>query len=171
FMEGSASDAELARFSLKSGQVLLTKDSESWQDIGVPAFVAEDMPGVVCGYHLSILDPGPELDGGYLAWLCRSAALNDQFKLGSNGVTRFGLGQYPLKTALVAVPPIEVQQRIARFLDEKTARIDALIEKKQVLLERLAEKRQALITRAVTQGLNPDVPMKQIGRQSARDRS
>jgi type I restriction enzyme S subunit len=163
FMEGSASDAELARFCLKSGQVLLTKDSESWQDIGVPAFVAEDMPGVVCGYHLSILDPGPELDGGYLAWLCRSAPLNDQFKLGSNGVTRFGLGQYPLKNALVAVPPIEVQQRIARFLNEKTARIDALIEKKQALLDRLAEKRQALITRAVTKGLRSNVPMKQSG--------
>jgi len=163
FMEGSASDAELARFRLKSGQVLLTKDSESWQDIGVPALVAEDMPGVVCGYHLSILDPGPELDGGYLAWLCRSAPLNDQFKLGANGVTRFGLGQYPLKNALVAVPPIEVQQRIARFLDEKTARIDALIEKKHAQLEQLAEKRQALITRAVTKGLNPDAPMKPSG--------
>lgn len=163
FMEGSASDAELARFRLKSGQVLLTKDSESWQDIGVPALVVEDMPDVVCGYHLSILDPGPELDGGYLAWLCRSAPLNDQFKLGANGVTRFGLGQYPLKNALVAVPPIEVQQRIARFLDEKTSRIDALIEKKQALLERLAEKRRTLITRAVTKGLNPNVPMKPSG--------
>jgi type I restriction enzyme, S subunit len=60
-------------------------------------------------------------------------------------------------------PPLETQQRIARFLDEKTARIDALIEKKQALLERLSEKRQALITRAVTKGLNPDVPMKPSG--------
>lgn len=60
-------------------------------------------------------------------------------------------------------PQLETQKRIARFLDEKTARIDALIEKKQALLERLAEKRQALITRAVTKGLNPDVPMKRSG--------
>lgn len=61
------------------------------------------------------------------------------------------------------LPDIEVQQRIANFLDEKTARIDALIEKKKALLERLVEKRQALITRAVTKGLNPDVPMKPSG--------
>ncbi|WP_254845977.1 restriction endonuclease subunit S [Xanthomonas axonopodis] len=61
------------------------------------------------------------------------------------------------------LPRIEIQQRIAGFLDEKTARIDALIEKKQALLERLAEKRQALITSAVTKGLNPDVPMKPSG--------
>ena len=61
------------------------------------------------------------------------------------------------------LPPPNTQQRIAQFLDEKTAQIDGLIEKKRALLERLAEKRQALITRAVTKGLNPDVPMKPSG--------
>lgn len=163
FMQGSATPAEIEKFQLKRGQVLLTKDSEGWDDIGIPALVTEDMPNVLCGYHLSVLESGPELDGGFLAWLCRSEPLNDQFKLGANGVTRYGLGQYSMKNAFIAVPPLEVQQRIARFLDEKTARIDALIEKKQALLERLAEKRQALITLAVTKGLNPDVPMKPSG--------
>ncbi len=61
------------------------------------------------------------------------------------------------------LPPMDVQRRIAGFLDEKTARIDALITKKRALLERLAEKRQALITRAVTQGLNSDAPRKPSG--------
>jgi len=61
------------------------------------------------------------------------------------------------------LPPLETQQRIARFLDEKTERVDGLIEKKRALLERLAEKRQALITRAVTKGLNPAAPMKPSG--------
>ena len=61
------------------------------------------------------------------------------------------------------LPPLATQRQIARFLDEKTARIDALIDKKRELLDRLAEKRQALITRAVTKGLNPDVPMKFSG--------
>lgn len=140
--------------------MIITKDSEGWDDIGIPALVTEDMPDVLCGYHLSVLEPGNELDGGFLAWLCRSEPLNDQFKLGANGVTRYGLGQYPMKNAFVALPPFETQQRIARFLDEKTARIDALIEKKRALLDRLAEKRQALITPAVTKGLNLDAPMK-----------
>lgn len=163
FMEGTASNAEINQFQLKAGQVLLTKDSESWLDIGIPALVSEDMPDVVCGYHLAVIDSGAELDGGYLAWLCRADPLNDQFKLGSNGVTRFGLGQYPLKNAFVALPPFETQRRIACFLDAKTARIDALIAKKRALLERLAEKRQALITQAVTKGLDPNVPMKDSG--------
>ena len=163
FMEGSATEAEIERYQLKRGQVILTKDSEGWDDIGIPALVMEDMPDVLCGYHLSVFEPGAELDGGFLAWLCRSEPLNDQFKLAANGVTRFGLGQYPMKNAFIALPPIDTQRRIARFLDEKTARIDGLIEKKRALLDRLAEKRQALITRAVTKGLNPDAPMKPSG--------
>lgn len=61
------------------------------------------------------------------------------------------------------LPPLEIQKRIAAFLDEKTAQIDGLIEKKQALLERLAEKRQALITQAVTKGLDPAAPMKDSG--------
>ena len=89
--------------------------------------------------------------------------LNGQFKLAANGVTRFGLGQYPMKNAFISLPPLDTQRQIARFLDEKTARIDGLIEKKRALLDRLAEKRQALITRAVTKGLNPDAPMKPSG--------
>ena len=68
-----------------------------------------------------------------------------------------------VKAAPLVVPPLDTQRRIARFLDEKTARIDGLIEKKRMLLDRLAEKRQALVTRAVTKGLNPDAPMKPSG--------
>ncbi|AXY43767.1 restriction endonuclease subunit S [Halomonas sp. JS92-SW72] len=63
----------------------------------------------------------------------------------------------------IAFPDIDQQQKIAAFLDRKTAEIDTLIAKKRRLLDRLAEKRTALITRAVTKGLNPDAPMKESG--------
>lgn len=164
FMEATATESEIERFTLKQGQVIITKDSEGWDDIGIPAYVTEDMPGVLCGYHLSVLEPdGENLDGAFLSWLCRADPLNDQFKLGSNGVTRYGLGQYPLKSSYIPLPDLDTQRRIAGYLDNKTARIDALIEKKRALLDRLAEKRQALITRAVTRGLNPDAPLKDSG--------
>jgi len=141
FSNGSATEAEIEKFQLKRDQVIITKDSEGWDDIGIPALVTDDMPDVLCGYHLSVLEPGQAIEGAFLAWLCRSEPLNDQFKLGANGVTRYGLGQYPLKNAFIAVPPLKTQRRIAQFLNEKTARIDALIEKKRALLDRLAEKR------------------------------
>jgi type I restriction enzyme S subunit len=55
------------------------------------------------------------------------------------------------------------QQSIANFLDRETARIDTLIEKKQKFIETLKEKRIAIISRAVTKGLNPEVPLKDSG--------
>lgn len=63
----------------------------------------------------------------------------------------------------IPVPPIVEQEVIARFLDYKTAQIDALIAKKQALLIKLAEKRTALISHTVTKGLDPSVPMKDSG--------
>ncbi len=164
FMAATATRKEIERFTLKGGQVLITKDSEGWDDIGIPALVAEDMPGTLCGYHLAIFSPDQQqLDGGFLAWLCRADALNDQFKLSANGVTRFGLGQYALKNAVISCPSLEIQKRIAAFLDDRTAQIDGLIEKKRALLDRLAEKRQTIVTQAVTKGLNPAAVMKDSG--------
>ena len=63
----------------------------------------------------------------------------------------------------IAVPSGGEQRIIARFLDRETAKIDALVAKKERLIELLQEKRSVLITRAVTKGLDPDVPMKETG--------
>ena len=73
------------------------------------------------------------------------------------------LNQEAIGNAKLIIPPIYEQQAIARFLDFKTAQIDALIAKKQTLLDKLAEKRTALISHAVTKGLDPSVPMKDSG--------
>lgn len=103
--------------------------------------------------------PEKELDAKWLAYALRDMNLNQY----SVSAAQPGLSVDNLKHLRTAVPPLDTQRRIARFLDEKTARIDGLIEKKRALLDRLAEKRQALITRAVTKGLNPDAPMKPSG--------
>ncbi len=52
-MEATASEPEIERFSLREGDVIITKDSESPHDIGVPAIVTEAIPSLVCGYHLA----------------------------------------------------------------------------------------------------------------------
>ena len=62
-----------------------------------------------------------------------------------------------------ALPPMPEQRAIAAFLDREAANIDALVANKARLIELLQEKRTALITRAVTRGLNPNVPMKDSG--------
>jgi len=58
------------------------------------------------------------------------------------------------------VPPLKEQTAIASFLDRKTAQIDKAISIKEQQIELLKERRQILIHQAVTQGLNPNVKMK-----------
>ncbi len=105
--------------------------------------------------------PGDQVDGPFLYYLLKSRA--PSLNAMANGTTFVELSRDELAAVPVEFPPLQTQRRIARFLDEKTARIDALIDKKRELLDRLAEKRQALITQAVTKGLNPDAPMKPTG--------
>ena len=114
--------------------------------------------------ELHVVRPGPNIDRRFLFYVSIAddfRKLGESEMYGAGGQKRID-GSF-IKDWMLRLPPLDTQQRIARFLDEKTARIDGLIEKKRTLLDRLAEKRQALITRAVTKGLNPDVPMKPSG--------
>ncbi len=64
---------------------------------------------------------------------------------------------------LTSIPARDEQRAIAAFLNREMARIDALIEKKRRFIYLLQEKRAALISRAVTRGLDPNVPFKDSG--------
>ena len=163
FMNATATPAQVRRFRLLAGDVVITKDSESWTDIAVPAVVGEDLSDVLCGYHLAHIKPGPGLDGRFLARQFSAIGTRDQFYVAANGITRFGLGGDAICTGLFPIAPIEEQRTIADFLDRETAKIDALVAAKDRLIKLLQEKRTALITRAVTRGLDLNVPMKDSG--------
>jgi type I restriction enzyme S subunit len=164
FMSASATPLEIGKFTLKRGDVVLTKDSESPSDIGIPALIDEDIEDLVCGYHLAILNARPERTWGpFVFYAVKSRPSAAQFEVLANGITRFGLSQSDLKNLQFALPTIPDQKVIAAFLDEKTAEIDGLIAKKEALLKALAEKRTAIITHAVTKGLNPTAKMKPSG--------
>ena len=163
FMNATATPDQMRRFGLRGGDVLITKDSESWTDIAVPAVVAEDLPDVLCGYHLAHIRPAAGVDGRFLARQFAAIGARHQFHVAANGITRFGLGSGAIRGSLFAVPPMDEQRAIAAFLDRETAKIDALVARKERLIELLQEKRTALITRAVTRGLDPNVPMKDSG--------
>jgi type I restriction enzyme S subunit len=79
------------------------------------------------------------------------------------GTTFRELPSQALASFHVPAPTLAEQRSIADFLDRKTEAIDQLIAKKERLIDLLQEKRQALIARAVTKGLDPDVPMKDSG--------
>ena len=163
FMPATATTEQIRRFSLRTGDVLITKDSETWTDIAVPAVVSEDLPGVLCGYHLAHIRPDGHCDGRFLSRVFAAVGPRDQYHIAANGITRFGLTGDSIRAGVFALPPLSEQHGIAAFLDRETPRIDALVAKKERLIELLQEKRTALICHAVTKGLDPDVPMKDSG--------
>ena len=64
---------------------------------------------------------------------------------------------------LLPIPPYLEQQKIAQFLDDKTAKIDQAVDLAEKQIALLKEHKQILIQNAVTRGLKPDVPLKDSG--------
>ena len=158
FMKVTASKGEIAKFRLSIGDIVITKDSESWDDIGVPAFVQETADDLVCGYHLALLRPRKKvMEGSFLFRCLQAKSIRVQLELSARGVTRFGLSKSELGATILPVPPLPQQRAIADYLDRVTARLDTLVVAKERVLRLLTEKRQALITRAVTRGIDPNV--------------
>ncbi len=149
-MKATASDVQIRKFTLKRGDTIITKDSEDPNDIAVPAYVPQDLEGVVCGYHLALLRPGKGTCGGYLKRVMDTQYARSVFATRANGITRYGLGTYAISNFILPLPPLEEQKQIAAFLDKETTKIDTLIEKCETAIELLKERRPALIAAAVT---------------------
>ena len=163
-MQATASGNEIERFSLSKNDVIITKDSESWDDIGVPALVIESSPDLVCGYHLALLRPNSKMIlGAFLLRCLQARPVQVQLELAANGITRFGVPKSAIGATLVPVPPIGEQRAITDYLDRETARLDALVAEHRRLLDLLDEKRGALVTGAVIRGLNRAVPVRDSG--------
>lgn len=107
--------------------------------------------------ELHVLRTGKHLDKQFLFYLTISHTfriLGESEMYGAGGQKR--VPPEFAKDFRIPLPPLAEQQTIARFLDAKTAQIDALIAKKRQLIDKLKEKRQALIARTVTRGLPPE---------------
>ena len=163
FMHATASAEEIERFGLKRDDVLITKDSETWDDIGVPALVTDSADDLICGYHLAMLRPQGTLFGPYLSWTLKSTPAAYQFRVEAKGVTRFGLTQDNIQSVRIPLPPLDEQAAIVRYLDHADEQVQHYIVAKERLIALLEEQRQAMSHQAVTRGLDPNVPLKPSG--------
>ena len=164
FMAATATKEEISRFGLEEGDVIITKDSENWEDIGIATLVEEVRDNLVCGYHLAILRPeSAALDSRFLRYSLNSIPVSYQLRVRANGVTRFGLSHEAIKSVWIPTPPSEEQERIADFLDHADGQIQRYIAAKERLIALLEEERQALVHQAVTRGLDPGVRLKPSG--------
>ncbi len=122
----------------------------SYEGIVSPAYFVFDVHGVEKDFfHTAI----------------RSAKYVAYFAQSSDGIR---VGQWDLsiprmKEIPFLIPPPSEQDRIVRYLDEKTAAIDELVRAKEREIELLRERKQALVSAAVTGGLDPATERKDSG--------
>jgi type I restriction enzyme S subunit len=150
-MRATATSAEIARLTLKSGDVIITKDSETPGDIAVPAWVPESLPGVVCAYHLGLLRPDPEcVIGEFLFRAIGSARIAEQFHVLATGVTRFALSKYDVKNAIIPLPPTEEQKAICQWIAEECKPLEEAILRAEEEIKLIREYRDRLVADTVT---------------------
>jgi len=140
FMVATCNENEFDNFSIKKGQVAITKDSEKRDDIGISAYIKDDFQNVVCGYHLSLITPFEnELNGEYLNYLLYTERYKKYFENNASGSgQRFSLSIDCIKDIPLDLPDLPTQTAIARVLSSLDDKIE-LNNKINKELEELAK--------------------------------
>jgi type I restriction enzyme S subunit len=151
FMRATASRAEVARFGLRPGDVIITKDSETPDDIGIPSLVDEATADLVCGYHLAMIRPSPEkVDPAFLAKQLAQPRIARYFGQQANGSTRYGLSIAAIERAPIWLPSIE-QQRAASGL---LRTIDSSIAETKAVTSKLRQIHLGLMQQLLLRGID-----------------
>ena len=97
----------------------------------------------------------------YLHYLLRTDGYQTAFKTMSRGIIDSRLRLYPEQfyTFNTIFPPVNEQQRISDYLDEKCGEIDSLIGLQEQMIDKLKAYKQSVITETVTKGLNPNAKL------------
>jgi type I restriction enzyme, S subunit len=159
YMETAGEQGAISgKYLVRTGDIIYSKIRPALNKVCIAAgdwLCSADM------YPVKVMDAG--LDAKYLQYFILSEPfvrlmVDESMRVAMPKVNRETLAACPLP-----IPTPEEQRAVAAFLDRETARIDGLVAKKERLIELFQEQRTALITRAVTKGLDPNVPMKDSG--------
>lgn len=151
FMDASAGIVEIERFSLNYGDVIITKDSETPDDIGIPTVVVEKIDDLVCGYHLALIRPNPDqLDPIYLAKQLSTSQVARYFAIRASGSTRYGLPISAIEAVEIPTPPKPEQTKIAEILTT----VDRAIEQTEALIAKQQRIKTGLMQDLLTRGID-----------------
>lgn len=153
FMEATATAAEIQRFGIERGDVMITKDSETPDDIGIPAVVVHEIPNLVCGYHVALIKPKhDEVDPVYLVKQLASVDTARYFGRLANGSTRYGLSYQSIANTPIRLAPLPQQKRVAEILST----VDEAIEQTEALIAKTQQIKAGLMHDLFTRGVTPD---------------
>lgn len=155
-----ASPADVESLAVKNGDLLVCEGGE----VGRAAHISEEPPPqtiIQNALHLVRRRAGGE--PRFLAYVLRHAANQEWFDVICNRSTISHFTVEKFGEMWTWLPEVTEQRSIADYLDRETIRLDALVAAKEQVLGLLSEKRRALITRAVTRGLDSQVPSRDSG--------
>jgi type I restriction enzyme S subunit len=151
FMQATATSEEIKRFRIRVGDVIITKDSEGWDDIGVPSLVCYQSDDLVCGYHLAILRHLPRLiTGEFLHQVITNRFVATQMHVRAKGVTRYGLSHSAIRQVLLPLPPLSEQIPICQQLTRELNTLVITISRLEREIDLLREYRTTLTAEVVT---------------------
>ncbi|MEA5392141.1 restriction endonuclease subunit S [Cyanobium gracile UHCC 0139] len=155
-------EAALDRYLLRPGDVLMNEGGD-FDKLGRGCIWNSEIRPCIHQNHVFAVRPH-SISSAWLNVYTSSKQANSYFIGRSKQSTNLAsISSSNLMDLPVPVAPIVESTQILNFLDRETAKIDTLIYEQHRLIVLLQEKRQAVISRAVTKGLNPDVPMKDSG--------
>lgn len=117
--------------------------------------------GMITGAY-TVFDVKPEYEPRFLYYFYLNLDASKRLKPLYKGL-RNTISKDAFLSFKTFVPARDGQRAIADFLDQKTAQIDEAIAIKEQQIALLKERKQIIIQQAVTQGLDPNVPMKDSG--------
>ena len=135
-MIATATDNEISKYKLHKGDVAITKDSETKEDIGQSTLIADEIPNMLLGYHCALIRPNPtKLLGAYLNAILHTKLATRYFELNASGSgQRYTLSADAINNFQLYLPPIEEQIRISQILTD----IDKKIENNKAINDNLA---------------------------------
>lgn len=139
FMRATANNNQINRFSLHKGQVAITKDSETRDDIGIAAYIADDIENCVLGYHCALISPkNKKISGKYLNAVLHTKYAQKYFESNAGGSgQRFSLTKEVIERFPVPLPSEIAQQRIGNLLSQIDRKLE-INNRTEKLLELLA---------------------------------
>jgi type I restriction enzyme S subunit len=138
--------------------------SETHKDLGKSCILIDDVDELYLnsfckGYRIKEKNIQPL----FLNYQILGHLHREMISIEGKGFTRINLRQDKINDLVVFYPPLQEQEQIVNYLDDKTSIIDKLISTKQRKVELLKEQRTTLINQVITKGLNPNVKMKDSG--------
>ena len=131
---------------IQNGDVLIVQTGE----IGQIGLVTEEYEGSSC-HALIIARPDKyQINGAYLRYYFLSEVGIASLLMYQTGTTLLHLNSTKIKHSKVIVPPLEIQEKIVDFLDERLTSIEEILLQKQKALVKMEQQKKSLIYEYVT---------------------